>query len=59
MSCHSMQANALILQLHSPAYYLANFLLTLISPQDVKHWSLTSICEKLIRVDAKMVHHAR
>jgi len=28
-------------------------------PVDVKHWSLTTLREKLIKIGAKMAHHAR
>jgi len=47
------------LQLHVLAYNLANFLRTLALPQEVEHWSLTSIREKLVKIGAKLVTHAR
>ena len=28
-------------------------------PRTVKHWSLTTLREKLIKIGAKVVHHAR
>ena len=28
-------------------------------PRPVKHWSLTTLREKLIKIGAKVVHHAR
>jgi len=28
-------------------------------PRSVKHWSLTTLREKLIKIGAKVVHHAR
>ena len=59
LSCRSMQANAVRLQLHVLAYNLANFLRTLALPQEVEHWSLTSIREKLVKIGAKLVTHAR
>jgi hypothetical protein len=46
LSCRTMQANAVRLQLHALAYNLANFLRTLALPQEVQHWSLTSIRDK-------------
>ena len=47
------------LQLHALAYNLANFMRTLALPEAVKHWSLTSLKEKLIKIGAKVVTHAR
>jgi hypothetical protein len=40
-------------QLHALAYNLANFLRTLATPEPIKHWSLTRLNEKLIKVGAK------
>ena len=28
-------------------------------PKDVEHWSLTTLCEKLIKIGAKVVPHGR
>ena len=47
LSCCSFAANAVRLQLHALAYNLANFMRTLALPEAVKHWSLTSLREKL------------
>ncbi len=47
------------LQLHALAYNLANFMRKLALPEAVKHWSLTSLKEKLIKIGAKVVTHAR
>ncbi|BDW83723.1 hypothetical protein MACH24_31610 [Erythrobacter sp. Dej080120_24] len=44
---------------HGLAYNLSNFLRTLVLQQEVEHWSLTSIREKLVRIGARLVHHAR
>ena len=41
------------------AYNLGNFLRRLALPASVKHWSLTTLREKLIKIGAKMVRHAR
>src|SRR5262249_42696891 len=38
---------------------LANFLRTLAMPEPIKHWSLTSLKEKLIKIGAKIVSHGR
>jgi len=54
-----MRRNALRLQLHALAYNLANFLRTVVLPEEVQHWSLTSIRDKLVTIGAKLVTHAR
>jgi len=59
LSCCSFAANAVRLQLHALAYNLANFMRTLALPETVKHWSLTSLREKLVKIGAKIVAHAR
>src|ERR671921_131760 len=41
LSCRSMVANAVRLQLHALAYNLANFLRTLALPDQIERWSLT------------------
>jgi hypothetical protein len=45
-------------QLHTLAYNLANFMRTLALPQEVKHWSLTTLRDKLVR-SAPIVRHGR
>jgi hypothetical protein len=47
------------LQLHALAYNLANFLRTLTLPDDVKHWSLTTLRDRLVKIGAKIVRHGR
>jgi hypothetical protein len=47
------------LQLHALANNLANFLRTLATPEPIKDWSLTSLKDKLIKIDAKVVSHGR
>jgi len=59
LSCRSFTANAARLQLHAPAYNLGNFLRTLATPEPIKEWSLTTLKEKLIKIGAKVVGHAR
>jgi hypothetical protein len=46
------------LQLFALAYNLDNFLRRLALPQAVRHWSLTTLREKLIWIGAKIVRHA-
>ena len=59
LSCHRFQDNRVRLQLFALAYNLGNFLRRLALPRPVKHWSLTTLREKLIKIGAKVVHHAR
>ncbi len=59
LSCHSFRSNAVRLQLHALAYNLCNFLRTLALPQELEHWSLTTLREKLIKIGAKIVRHGR
>ena len=59
LSCHAFQHNAVRLQLHALAYNLANFLRTLALPEEVQHWSLTTLREKLVKIGARIVRHGR
>src|SRR3954452_16818243 len=47
------------LQLHALAYNLADFLRTLTLPDEVKHWSLTTLRDRLVKIGAKIVRHGR
>jgi len=47
------------LQLFALAYNLATFLRRLALPKGVSHWSLTTLLEKLIKIGAKVITHAR
>ncbi len=47
------------LQLHALAYNLGNFLRILTTPEPIKHWSLSSLEEKLIKIGAKVISHGR
>jgi Transposase DDE domain group 1 len=47
------------LQLFALAYNVGDFLRRLALPRSVKHWSLTTLREKLIKIGAKVVAHAR
>ena len=53
------QANAVRLQLHALAYNLANFFRTLVLPDEVERWSLTTLREKVVKIGAKVIAHAR
>ena len=59
LSCRSMVANAVRLQLHALAYNLANFLRTLALPDQIERWSLSSLREKVVKIGAKVIAHAR
>jgi Transposase DDE domain group 1 len=47
------------LQLHALAYNLAKLLRTLALPEEVEHWSLTTLREKLVKIGARVVRHGR
>ena len=59
LSCHDFVDNQVRLQLFALAYNLGNFLRRLALPQSVKHWSLTTLREKLVKIGAKVVTHSR
>jgi len=59
LSCRTFNDNQTRLQLFALAYNLANFLRRLALPRTVKHWSLTTLREKLIKIGAKVVSHSR
>ena len=47
------------LQLFALAYNLANFLRSLVLPNEVAHWSLSTLREKLVKIGARIVRHGR
>jgi len=59
LSCRDFKDNQARLQLFALAYNLGNFLRRLALPRSVKHWSLTTLREKLIKIGAKVVRRAR
>jgi len=59
LSCRAFRDNAVRLQLFALAYNLANFLRSLVLPNEVAHWSLTTLREKLVKVGARIVRHGR
>ena len=59
LSCHDFRANEVRLQLFALAYNLGNFVRRLALPRSIKQWSLTTLREKLIKIGAKVVLHAR
>jgi hypothetical protein len=44
-----MRANAVRLQLHALAYNMANFFRTLVLPDEIERWSLTTLREKVVK----------
>ena len=54
-----MRANAVRLQLHALASNLANFFRTLVLPDEIERWSLTTLREKVVKIGAKVITHAR
>ena len=58
LSCHDFRDNEVRLQLFALAYNLGNFLRTLALPRKIKHWTLTTLREKLIKIGAKVVQHS-
>jgi hypothetical protein len=59
LSCRAFKHNAVRLQLHALAYNLANFMRALALPEQVEHWSLTTLREKLVKIGARIVRHGR
>jgi hypothetical protein len=59
LSCRRFKDNAARLQLFALAYNLANFLRQLVLPQPIQGWTLTTLREKLIKIGAKVVSHAK
>ena len=53
-----MKANAVQLQLHALAYNLANFFRTLVLPDEIEQWSLTTLRERVVKIGAKVIGHA-
>ena len=59
LSCYDFVDNQVRIQLFALAYNLGNFLRRLALPDGVSHWSLTTLRDKLIKIGAKVVRHAR
>ena len=59
LSCRTFKDNQTRLQLFALAYNLANFLRRLALPNPVRHWSLTTLREKLVKIGAKVTRHAK
>jgi hypothetical protein len=59
LSCHDFIDNHVRLQLFVLAYNLGNFFRHSALPRVMKHWTMTTLREKLIKIGAKVVSHAR
>lgn len=59
LSCHDFVDNQVRLQLFALAYNLGNFLRRLALPRPMKHWTMTTLRDKLIKIGAKVVSHSR
>ena len=59
LSCRRFKDNQARLQLFALAYNLGNFLRQLALPYSVRTWTLTTLREKLIKIGAKVVRHAK
>jgi hypothetical protein len=59
LSCRRFKDNAARLHLFAFAYNLANFLRQLAMPKPIKGWALTTLREKLVKIGAKVVSHAK
>ena len=59
LSCHDFDDNQVRLQLFCMAYNIGNFLRRLALPKSINDWSLRTMREKLVKIGAKVVSHAR
>ena len=59
LSYRTFKDNQTRLQLFALAYNLGNFLRRLALPKPVRHWSLTTLREKLIKIGAKVTRHSK
>ena len=59
LSCRRFKDKAGRLHLFALAYNLANFLRQLVLPKPIQGWTLTTLREKLVKIGAKVVSHAK
>jgi hypothetical protein len=59
LSCHDFSDNHVRLQLFVLAYNIGNFFRQAALPKAVCHWTMTTLREKVIKIGAKVVCHAR
>jgi hypothetical protein len=59
LSCHDFIDNQVRLQLFALAYNLGDFFRQIVLSKSIRNWTLRTLREKLIKIDAKVVNHAR
>ena len=59
LSCHRFRSNEVRLWLTIIAYHLGNLWRRLVLPQRIGKWSLTSLQQRLVKTDGRLVKHAR
>ena len=59
LSCHDFVDNHVRLPFSALTYNLGNFLHQLILPRPMKTWPMTTLRKKLIKIEAKVVRHAK
>ena len=59
LSCHAFRHNAVRFQLSRARLQPRQFPAYVALPERVAHWSLTTLREKLIKIDARIVRHGR
>ena len=59
LSCHRFRSNEVRLWLSVIAYNLGNLWRRLVLPQRIGNWSLTSLQQRLVKTDGRLVKHAR
>ena len=59
LSRHKFVANQVRLWLFVLTYNLGNFMRRLVLPEDMKHWTLSSLQTRLIKTGGRLVRHAR
>lgn len=59
LCCRTFKDNQARFQFFALAYNLANFLRRLALPKPVRHWSLTTLREKLIKIAAKVMRYSK
>ncbi len=57
--CCAFAGKAVRLQLDALACNFADFMRALVLPEAVQHWSLTSLRDKLVKIGAEIITHAR
>ena len=59
LSCQGFRDNEVRLQLFALAYNVGNFLRSMVLPRRINRWTLTTLREKLIKIGAKVIKHAK